>query len=163
LLTPGRRPALAGWLALVALTIAGCGASGPDLVSTLRAVDAVRDQATADELGVQGADASTLWRATGSPSEVADAIAGAEPPDERSDDVGGDVYLLYRSGTLWLTPSDDGDTAVVVYDDNNRAYDHHSRVLVTNSRWGSRINSYSSSGGRSSGNGFRGGGSGSGK
>jgi hypothetical protein len=103
-----------------------------------------------------------VWRATGTPAQVADAIAGAAAPDERNDDAGGDVFLLYRSGTLWLTPSSDGNTAVAVYDDNNKAYNRHSPVLLTNSRWGTRVNDYSTSGGFF-GNGFRGGGSGSGK
>ena len=161
---PPRLLWLLGVVVLSATTLAACGSSGPDLAATLAAVDQVDGPSTAAELGIEGSDTTTVWRATGTPTEVADAIATAEPPDERSDDAGGDVFLLYRSGTLWLTPSSDGNTAVAFYDDNDKAYNRHSPVLLTNSRWGTRVNDYRSSGGGFfSGNGFRGGGSGSGK
>ena len=151
------------WLLAGALTLAACGASGPDLTATMGQGDAVGEKATATDLGVDATNTDGIWRATGSPPEVADAIASVESPDERTDDAGGDVFMLYRSGTLWLTPAADGGSAVVFYGDNDRAYNRHNTVLIRNSRWGGRVNDYRSSSGGFFGNGFRGGGSSSGK
>ena len=94
------------WTALlVAITLfaASCGGpSGPDLVATVNATESVQGTATAADLGIDTKGADQSWRATGTPASVADAIAAKEVPDERTDDADGDVFLLYKSGTLWV-------------------------------------------------------------
>lgn len=151
------------------LFLAGCGSSGPDLAATVGAIPGA-ESVTPSDIGVNATDASGdavsgSWRINGAPATVADAIEAKEKPDERTDDAGGDVFLLYKSGTLWLSPNETGSN-VVLYADNDKAYNRHSGVLIASNRWGSRINTYRSSGSSSSsnsGNGFRGGGSSSGK
>ena len=133
-------------------------------MATVNATESVQGTATAADLGIDTKGADQSWRATGTPASVADAIAAKEVPDERTDDANGDVYLLYPSGTLWLTALAAEGAAIGYYGDNDRAYNNHSGVLIRNSSWGSRVNTYRSSGGSSSNdNGFRGGGSSSGK
>lgn len=144
-----------------ALVAAACG-GGPDLTKTIDAAAAVNNRSSAAALGVDGTSSDLVWQASGSPTQVADSIAGVEMPDERSDDAGGDVFLLYESGTVWVTPAEGGGSAVLLYSDNDRAYTRHNTILIANSRWGTRVNNYRTSGSSSS-NGFRGGGSSSGK
>ncbi len=143
-----------------ALIAAACG-KGPDLPKTVDAAPAIQNRSNAAALEVDGTSSDIQWAASGSPASVADSIASIEAPDERSDDAGGDVFLLYSSGTVWVTPAPGGGSAVLLYQDNDQAYNRHNGILILNSRWGSRVNNYRSSGGSS--NGFRGGGSSSGK
>ena len=147
-------------LTAFALLVVACGSGGPDLPATLAKVDTVGEKTSPLTLGVNSADSDGVWKAAGTPAGVADAIAIVEAPGERSDDAAGDVFLLYQSGTLWITPAEGEGSAVVYYADNDRAYNRHTSILILNSRWGSRVNSYRSS---SSGNGFRGGGGSTGK
>lgn len=156
-------------LAAVLLSVlTACSSSsaskGPDLVKELDEVPALTKATTPPEgLDLEGADATYL--STGSEAEVADVISAKLRPDERSDSADGDTFLLYPQGTVWLTPAGD-QTAVVVYKDNDRAYRRHSGVLLASAGWGNRMRNYDSGGGSnnsSTGNGFRGGGSGSGK
>lgn len=148
-------------LASFALVAAACG-GGPNLTETIDAASAVTSRSNAAALGVDGTSSDLVWQASGSPTQVADSIAGVEMPDERSDDAGGDVFLLYESGTVWVTPAQGGGSAVLLYGDNDQAYSRHNTILIANSRWGTRVNNYRSSGSSSS-NGFRGGSSSSGK
>lgn len=146
-------------------TLAACSSKtkGPDLAADLDAIPSLTKAATPPEgLDLQGADGT--WLSAGSGAEVADVISAQVRPDERNDSAQGDTFLLYRSGTLWLTQSGD-QTAVILYKDNDAAYRRHSGVLLLGTGWGSRMRSYDSGGGSSGsgGNSFRGGGSGSGK
>lgn len=149
-------------LVVSALGLAACGSSGPDLEAAMGDVGVVGDATTNTALGLDGVS-DRAWPATGTPTEVADAIAAVEKPDERTDDTAGDVFLLYKSGTLWVTDVADGDSGVVYYADNDTAYNRHSAILIRNTRWGSQINTYRSSSSSGIGGFFRGGGSGSGK
>ncbi|MEZ5225230.1 MAG: DUF4247 domain-containing protein [Acidimicrobiales bacterium] len=165
-MTALRRPF--GIVIVFLLFAASCGSKGPDLATTVKDIPGAESVSPSD-IGVSATDASGdkvtgTWRINGEPATVADAIAAKEKPDERTDDAGGDVFLLYKSGTLWLSPNETGSN-VVLYADNDKAYNRHSGVLLASNRWGSRINTYRSSGSSSSnsGNGFRGGGSSSGK
>lgn len=145
------------------LFLAACGSGGPDLASVINGSSRVTGTSTTTALGIDGGvGADATWSATGTPAQVADSFAGVEPPDERTDDASGDVFLLYGSGTIWVTPIETG-SAVVLYGDNDQAYSRHNGILIRNSSWGTRVNNYRSSGGSSSSNGFRGGGSSSGK
>ena len=155
------RPVFALLVACCVL-LAACGTSGPDLIEVVDAAPSVSARSNAVAMGVPPADADMVWSAPGAPAAVADDIATVEPPDERTDDAEGDVFLLYPSGTVWLTPGTDG-TAVVLYNDNDKAYSRHGVILIRNSGWGTRVNNYRSSGSGGSSNGFRGGGSSSGK
>lgn len=147
-------------LVAFALLAAACG-KGPNLPATLEKVDVVGSKTSPVTVGVNGADSDGVWQATGTPPTVADAISAVEKPSERSDDASGDIFMLYKTGTLWITASAEGEgSAVVYYADNDKAYNRHTSILILNSRWGTRVNSYRSS---SSGNGFRGGGGSSGK
>ncbi len=148
-------------LASFSLIAAACG-GGPDLPATIDAAPAITTRATAAALGVDGTSSDLVWQGSGSPAQVADSIAGVEMPDERSDDVAGDVFLLYQSGTVWVTPAEGGGSAVLYYGDNDQAYSRHNTILIANSSWGTRVNNYRSSSSSSS-NGFRGGGSSTGK
>lgn len=146
------------------MLLAACGSSGPNLTEVVNASSRVTGTSTTGAAGIDGGvGVDQVWTADGTPSQVADSFAGNAPPDERTDDAGGDVFLLYGSGTLWVTAATAG-TAVVLYEDNDRAYTRHNGILIRNSNWGTRVNNYRSSGGSSSSsNGFRGGGSSSGK
>ncbi len=160
-----RRRRTAWLVTLFALVAASCG-SGPDLPATIAKVEGMT-AIQASDVGISATDASGdavrgVWSSTGSPAAVANAIETVEKADERTDDAGGDVFLLYRSGTLWVKATDAG-SAVVYYADNDKAYNRHSVILLRSSRWGSRVNTYRTSTGSSSSNGFRGGGSSSGK
>ncbi len=160
--TPSRRSATAVVVAFC-LLLASCGSSGPDLAAVVNASSRTTGPSTATEAGIDGGvGVDSVWMADGTPTQVADSFAGNTPPDERTDDANGDVFLLYGSGTLWVTAAAAG-TAVVLYNDNDRAYTRHNGILIRNSSWGTRVNNYRSSGGSSSSNGFRGGGSSSGK
>ena len=162
-MTPTRRPQplrlIVALIAGFALIAAACG-GGPDLPMTVDAAPAIQNRATAASLEVDGTNSDVQWAAEGTPTTVADSIASVELPDERSDDESGDVFLLYQSGTVWVTPSPSGGSAVLLYSDNDQAYSRHNGVLIRNSGWGTRVNNYRSSG---SSNGFRGGGSSTGK
>ena len=154
-------------LITLALIASACGSSGPNLRDAIGKVDAVTVDGPLDSdgvsaLGLTGGDGDGVWSAQGDPKTVADAIAAVEAPDERSDDADGDVFLLYRSGTIWVNDAEpEGESAIVLYDDNDNAYRRHNTILIANSRWGSRVNDYRTS--RSSGgNGFFRGGSSSG-
>lgn len=149
-------------LMFLPLVAASCGAGGPDLRATLDAVELITERSSANTLGVSGAGADGVWAASGEPAAVADAIAASEAPDERAEDAGA-IYMLYRSGTVWVSPAVDGGSAVVLYDDNDDAYNRHSGVLIASRGWGTRVNDYRSSSSSGSGNGFRGGSSSSGK
>lgn len=145
------------------MLLAACGAGGPDLAAVVNGSSRVTGTSTPAALGIDGGvGADSTWLADGTPAQVADSLAGAEAPDERTDDASGDVFLLYGSGTLWMSAVATG-TAVVLYGDNDQAYSRHNGMLIRNSSWGTRVNNYRSSGGSSSSNGFRGGGSSSGK
>lgn len=145
------------------LVLAACGSSGPDLAGVVNASSRTTGPSTATAAGVDGGvGVDSVWLADGTPTQVADSFAGQQPPDERTDDASGDVFLLYGSGTLWITVATAG-TAVLLYGDNDRAYTRHNTMLIRNAGWGTRVNNYRSSGGSSSSNGFRGGGSSSGK
>lgn len=156
------RPARFLWILVAcALFAAACGSGGPDLRATIGKVDVITGASSPATLGVNSIDSDGVWAATGTPAVVADAISAAAKEDERSDDASGDVFLLYSSGTIWVTKSPDAaDTAVVLYDDNDKAYNRHTGILILNNRWGTRVNNYRTS---SAGNGFRGGGSSNGK
>lgn len=148
---------------LIACTLlaAACGSGGPDLRATINKVDIITGPSSPATLGVNSIDSDGVWAATGTTTAVADAISAAAKEDERSDDASGDIFLLYSSGTIWVTKSPDStDTAVVLYDDNDKAYNRHTSILILNNRWGTRVNNYRTS---SAGNGFRGGGSSNGK
>lgn len=146
------------------LLLAACGSGGPNLTEVVGASSRVTGPSSTTDAGIDGGvGVDAVWLADGTPAQVADSFAGNTPPDERTDDAGGDVFLLYGSGTLWMTAAAAG-TAVVLYNDNDRAYTRHNGILLRNSSWGTRVNNYrSSGGGSSSSNGFRGGGSSSGK
>ena len=75
---------------------------------------------------MSGADG--FWESTGSTAEVADVIAAKARPDERASG-GTDQYLLYPSGTVWVSELN-GKSEVVLYKDNDRAYRRHSGVLA---------------------------------
>lgn len=144
------------------MLLAACGAGGPDLAAVVNGSSLVTGISTTSALGIDGGvGADSTWSATGTPAQVADSFAGVEPPDERTDDAGGDVFLLYGSGTIWVSAIETG-SAVVLYTDNDQAYSRHNGILILNSGWGTRVNNYRSSS-NSSSNGFRGGGSSSGK
>lgn len=159
------------WLALFSallLLAASCGSKGPDMVAVIDGMALIENQVPPSELGVADQVATDqiggTWKAEASPTEAADAIAAAETPDDRTDDAGGDIYLLYKSGTVWIQPLETGGSGVVYYEDNDKAYSRHSGVLIASRTWGNRVNSYrSNSSSSSSSNGFRGGGGSSGK
>ncbi|MBK6855134.1 MAG: DUF4247 domain-containing protein [Microthrixaceae bacterium] len=146
---------------------AACSKSGkgPDLAKELNGLPSLTKLTTAPAgLDVSGADG--FWESTGSTAEVADVIAAKARPDERASG-GTDQYLLYPSGTVWVSELN-GKSEVVLYKDNDRAYRRHSGVLLASTGWGTRMGGYSggggsNNGGSDTGNGFRGGGSGSGK
>lgn len=155
-------------LAALVVFAASCGSSGPDLAATVNEIPGAAS-VSPDDIGIATTDASgdrvtNTWKINGSPAAIADAISAKQKPDERTDDAGGDVFLLYSAGTLWLSAGERG-TNVALYADNDKAYSRHGGVLIASSRWGSRVNNYRTSGSSSSssGNGFRGGGSSSGK
>ncbi len=154
-------------VAAVTLVASGCG-SGPDLAAAVGNVDGMTATQATDvgvtPADVAGDDIEGAWTTSDGPAAAADAIEAAQKADERTDDAGGDVFLLYKSGTLWVKPVETG-SAVIYYADNDKAYNRHSVILLRSSRWGSRVNTYrsSSSSSSGSGNGFRGGGSSSGK
>ncbi len=159
------RPRLLLVLLALALIAASCGSGGPDLRATVNSVEAIGSTSNATALGIDGSGVDAAWSAEGEPKAVADAIAAAEAPDERTDDADGDdVFLLYKSGTVWVSNAESGGSAVLLYDDNDRAYNRHSVILLRNRSWGTRVNNYRTSRSSSgSGNGFRGGGSSGGK
>lgn len=158
---------LVALLAVLALFAASCGSSGPDLAAVVGDIPGATTVSPSD-VGIPASDASgdrvtDTWKINGSPAAVADVISAEAKPDERTDDAGGDVFLLYSSGTLWLSQGEQG-TNVALYADNDKAYSRHGGVLIASSRWGTRVNNYrTSSNSSNSGNGFRGGGSSSGK
>lgn len=144
------------------LLAAACGSGGPNLTEVVESSSRVGDRTSAATAGIDGGvGVDAVWTAEGTPTQVADSMAGNTPPDERTDDANGDVFMLYSSGTLWMTAAAAG-TAVVLYNDNDQAYSRHNGILIRNNRWGTRVNDYRSSN-SSSNNGFRGGGSSSGK
>jgi hypothetical protein len=167
-LSTRRGLALIGVLAvLVGLTATACSTktSGPDLAKELDGLPSLTKLAAPPEgLDVSGSDG--VWESTGSTQEVADVIAAKARPDERS--AGGtDQFLLYPGGTVWVSELN-GKSEVVLYEDNDRAYRRHSGVLLASAAWGNRMGGYggggsSNNGSSDTGNGFRGGGSGSGK
>ena len=74
---------------------------------------------------------------------------------------------MYPGGTVWVSELN-GKSEVVLYKDNDQAYRRHSGVLLASAAWGNRMGGYggggsSNNGSSDTGNGFRGGGSGSGK
>jgi hypothetical protein len=152
---------------LVGLTGAACSkkASGPDLAKELNSLPSLtRLSAPPEGLDVTGSDG--VWESTGSTTEVADVIAAKARPDERSSG-GTDQFLLYPGGTVWVSELN-GKSEVVLYKDNDQAYRRHSGVLLASAAWGNRMGGYggggsSNNGSSDTGNGFRGGGSGSGK
>lgn len=160
-----RLVALAAITLLAATSLAACGSDGPKGPDLIAVVDQVGNTTTAtqEELGLVDPGIDQTWRSAGATAETADAIAAIARPDERADDPSGNVFLLYPSGTLWVSPIATG-SAVALYRDNERAYNRHGGFLFLNNGWGSRMGSYRTSGGGSvGGNGFRGGGSSSGK
>lgn len=159
--------ALAG-AALLAVTLGGCSskAKGPDLAAVMNGLPSVK-KSEGPPAGVDGSGGAGFWTSGGSVIETADVISAKARPDERTSDVGGAQFLLYPSGTIWVSEAG-GKAVVVLYKDNKRAYSRHSGVLAGSAAWGSRMNGYgggggSNNGGSGTGNGFRGGGSGSGK
>lgn len=156
----GRRRRVLVLVATLVLAACGGGAKGPDLTATVGMVGNTEPSSLA-ATGLTGEGIDAVWRSAGSPIETADAIAAIERPDERADDTAGSVFLLYRSGTLWVSPTETG-SAVALYKDNDQAYNRHGTFLFLSRGWGSRLGSYSG-GGAGSNNGFRGGGSSSGK
>lgn len=159
---PGRfrRIAIVALVAALVLSACGGGSKGPDLSATVDKVGNTEPSSLA-QTGLTGEGIDAVWRSAGSPVETADAIAAIERPDERADDAAGSIFLLYRSGTLWVSPTETG-SAVALYKDNDQAYNRHGTFLFLSRGWGSRLGTYSG-GGSGSGNGFRGGGSSSGK
>jgi hypothetical protein len=163
-----RLAVLAAVVVLVAVAGAGCStkASGPDLANELNGLPSLTRLAAAPE-GLDTTGADGFWESTGSTQEVADVIAAKARPDERSSG-GTDQFLLYPSGTVWISELN-GKSEVVLYKDNDRAYRRHSGVLLASAGWRNRMGGYDGGGGSSNngssdtGNGFRGGGSGSGK
>lgn len=149
---------------LTACSTSSSSSKGPDLTEQMDALPSLTKATTPPEgLDLEGADGTYV--SAGTEAEVANVISAGLRPDERSDSANGDTFLLYPQGTVWITPSGD-QTAVVVYEDNDRAYRRHSGVLLASAGWGNRMRNYDSGGGSngsSTGNGFRGGGSGSGK
>lgn len=163
---PRARTTLLLLFAAVVVLLPACSSSkGPDLAKQIDDLPALSRTTTPPE-GVTADGADATWLSKGTEQEVAELISAKQRPDETSTSVEGGTFLLYRSGTVWLTPAGD-QTAVVLYKDNERAYRSHSGVLLLHSGWGGRMRSYDSGGSSgssgSSGNGFRGGGSGSGK
>jgi len=161
-----RRSALAVVTVLVLLAATGCSKSGgPDLAKKLGEIPSLTKLSTPPAgLDVNGSDG--IWESAGSSVETADVIAAKVRPDERSSG-GTDQFLLYPSGTLWVSELN-GKSEVVFYKDNDKAYRRHSGVLLASAGWGNRMSGYSrgggsNNGGSDTGNGFRGGGSGSGK
>lgn len=162
-----KKQRLIALLSVFVLFAASCGSSGPDLAAIVGGIPGATTVSPSD-VGIPAADASgdrvtNTWKINGSPAAVADVISKEAKPDERTDDAGGDVFLLYSSGTVWLSQGEQGTNAAL-YADNDKAYSRHGGVLIASSRWGTRVNNYrTSSNSSNSGNGFRGGGSSSGK
>lgn len=152
---------------LAAVGLAACSSKkGPDLSAALGGLPSLTRSAGAPT-GVDGTDGDGFWTSGGSVAETADVISAKSRPDERTTGTNGDQFLLYPSGTVWVTESG-GKAAVVLYKDNQRAYRRHTGALVGAAAWSNRMNGYgggggSNNGGSGTGNGFRGGGSGSGK
>lgn len=149
-------------LVLMVFVLSACG-KGPDLRTAVSTADVGASSSLPTLTGVDHASSDAIWTVEGTKDKVADAIVVKEKPDERVDHANGEVFLLYKSGTLWVTTVEgSSQTAVVLYEDNDKAYNRHNVILIGSRGWGSRVNSYRSSGSGSS-NGFRGGGSSSGK
>ncbi len=164
---PSRVAALALCLVLAAGVMSACGSStsgGPDLVKGVKETAGVSNATNeADRAKANGAD--QIFVASGTPAEVGRTLTSklGDPGDTVNDAASN--YYLYRSGTIWVTEATaPGQSLVAVYKDNDRATSRHA-ILATNIGWMSTRRGYSSGGGggSNSGNGFRGGGSGSGK
>lgn len=150
------------FLVMMMLVLSACG-KGPDLRAAVSKADIGASSPLPTLTGIDQTNSDAIWTVDGTKNKVADAIVVKEKPDERVDHANGEVFLLYKSGTLWVTTVDgSSQTAVVLYEDNDKAYKRHNVILIGSRGWGSRVNSYRSSGSGSS-NGFRGGGSSSGK
>jgi uncharacterized membrane protein YgcG len=153
-----------GLLSVLSLLTACSSKKGPDLAKQIGGLPSLTKTTTPPEgLDLQGSDGT--WLSDGTEEEVANVISAKVRPDERSSSVEGGTFMLYRNGTVWVTPAGN-KTAVVLYKDNQRAYSRHGAFLAANTGWNSRMGSYRSgngSSGSSGGNSFRGGGSGSGK
>lgn len=124
-------------------------------------------RATEPVAGIDAAEADATWTSAGTNAEVVGVLSAMARPDEVTTTTDGNSFLLYRSGTLWVTETGN-TTAVVLYRNNDTAYRRHSGALIGYAAWSSRMSGYRSGGsssrsGNSGGNSFRGGGSGSGK
>lgn len=161
-----RRAAVVVMAAVLVSGVAACSKkSGPDLAKDLNTLPTLT-KLSVPPPGLDASGADGIWESDGSTIEVADLIAAKARPDERSTS-GRDQLMLYRSGTVWVSELN-GKSEVVLYKDNDKAYRRHSALLLANSAWGRRMDDYREGGGSNngffgSGNGFRSGGSGSGK
>ncbi len=162
-----RGAVLAAVAVLVGLALTGCSAKakGPDLAKAINTMPTLT-KLSAPPPGLDSSGADGIWESTGSVTEVTDLISAKVRPDERTASGTGS-FLLYPSGTVWVSELN-GKSEVVLYKDNDRAYRRHSGVLLASTGWGNRMSGYSGGGGSDNGssgtgNGFRGGGSGSGK
>jgi hypothetical protein len=133
---------------------------GPDLIAAVTSVGGATTGPTGasvpDPDPLDGAERRFYFRDDVTP--VANAIRNraGSPTDTINRD--GVVHYLYRSGTVII--ADVGGTTGVGLFDNNRAR-RNRPALMNSAGWNRHVNSFGSSG--SSGNNFRGGGSGSGK
>lgn len=124
-------------VAAAALLLAGC-TSGPDLNSHAEALWG-QPAATSNGKTTYTTDlpVSSAW------TDFADRVQ-YDDINQNNDQV----WLLYRSGTVWLRPDSNGQTAITIDPDNRRAYRTHSTYLGRT--WNNNVSSYSG--------GFRGGG-----
>jgi hypothetical protein len=98
--------------AALVLTACGGGDDGTEISSAIDGVVGSGARTTASAVGLASGDGDVVWKATSTPAQVADSISLAGRPDERTDGTDGAVFMLYKAGTVWLTPIAAGGTAV---------------------------------------------------
>lgn len=165
-MTSRRRFRLLIALVLATALLAACSSKpkGPDLTKAVTEAEGINATLSTPTVEPERfKDADKVWIADGSVTEVGAAIrAKAGEPSDTVNEADAS-FFLYRSGTVWITGSgEEGKSAVSVYFDNERARSLFPLILLGNAGWGNTVSGFGGGSG-SNDNGFRGGGSGSGK